>query len=1029
MFSRIHKLARRLLASSRVAKPSTNRRLSVELLEDRVLLATRIWDGGIDGSGIAFTDAHWSSPQNWVGDIAPVAGDDLQFPVTALQTTAHNDFAPGTTFRSISISGSDYVLTGSGVTLSAGIRTTNINGGNTIALPITLSSSQTFTSGVEGTNLLLTSPALDNGGHTWTVAGAGDVQFSGATITGSGGLTKNGTGQLILANSTPNSYRGTTTVNAGTLLLWASGGNAVPGSLSVGSGIQGTNSAVVRLSAAEQIGDASAVQINGTGLLDLNGYIETVGPLTLQAGEVTTGTGVLVLGGDVTALAAAKASKISGQLSLGKATSRIFTVANGTALADLDIEAKVSGAAGLQLVKQGEGRMHLRKNNTYAGETWVDQGTLWIHRPRALGATTAGTVVATGASLVVESPGAATEYAAEPLVLNGNGDVHLADGGALLALGAHTSPAWSGPITLASSSAIAVNDGVALNLTGTINGPGDLIKLGEGMLRLSAANSYTGATAIRAGVLAAANAHALGATGPMAGTTVTAAGALQLEGDSIFAPESLTLRTLGGTTAALHNVGTNTWTGPIQLAATSQINATSGGTLTVSGEVRGPAGSGLVIGRSSAAGDDGVVLLTAANTYAGPTRVNVGTLAIRNATALGSPTDTANPGTTVNDGATLQLRGGITFDPTESLTLNGSGRADVGALHNRSGDNTWTAPITLATGAAIGANNDSTLTITGVVGGSSGSALTKVGEGTVVLDAANLYSGATTVTAGTLAVQQVSALGATTAGTTVRNGATLELRGGVAFAAEPLKLNGAGIDGAAGAFLSADGNNTWKGTITLGRATTVGAAAGSQLTLAAAIANEGYLLTVNAVGDVNCSRTISGSGGLTKVGGGTLTFSGASPNTYAGATKVNAGTLRLARWSEVVAVSGSGLSINGGVLEGSGIIGTSVTNAGVVRPNGTLKIQGDYTQTSTGHLDVQLGGRAEGQFSRLAISGRAKLNGTLNVTRVNGYVPSVHDVWSILTFGSSVGNFATVNTNGMVLDLIFAAGDLSLAIR
>ena len=47
-------------------------RLSLEPLEDRKLLAVRVWDGG--GS-----DANLSDPLNWVGNAAPLPDDSLVF--------------------------------------------------------------------------------------------------------------------------------------------------------------------------------------------------------------------------------------------------------------------------------------------------------------------------------------------------------------------------------------------------------------------------------------------------------------------------------------------------------------------------------------------------------------------------------------------------------------------------------------------------------------------------------------------------------------------------------------------------------------------------------------------------------------------------------------------------------------------------------------------------------------------------------------------------------------------------------------
>ena len=75
-----------------------------------------------------------------------------------------------------------------------------------------------------------------------------------------------------------------TTVNSGTLLLAKTAGvAAVSGNLTVGDGVGGANADVVRLFAADQI-STSAVTVSASGLLDLNGFNETIGSLSGSTG-------------------------------------------------------------------------------------------------------------------------------------------------------------------------------------------------------------------------------------------------------------------------------------------------------------------------------------------------------------------------------------------------------------------------------------------------------------------------------------------------------------------------------------------------------------------------------------------------------------------------------------------------------------------------------------------------------------------------------------------------------------------------
>ena len=225
--------------------------------------------------------------------------------------------------------------------------------------------------------------------------------------------------------------------------------------------------------------------------------------------------------------------------------------------------------------------------------------------------------------------------------------------------------------------------------------------------------------------------------------------------------------------------GSATWAGPISLTGAADLIALNGGVLTISGPISGPAANSLTIGSAQ---DAGTVLLTSANTYAGTTAVADGVLAVANADALGSPGGkTANGGTTVDAGATLELQGGVAVDPTESLALNGSGVNGQAALLDASGNDSWNGPIDLATTSAIGAAPGTTLTINGVISGPSTSNLLIVGDGTVVLAGTNTnYDGYTRVLSGVLALDNAQALGGAPynggAGTTVESGATLQLR-------------------------------------------------------------------------------------------------------------------------------------------------------------------------------------------------------------------------------------------------------------
>jgi hypothetical protein len=61
-------------------------------------------------------------------------------------------------------------------------------------------------------------------------------------------------------------------------------------------------------------------------------------------------------------------------------------------------------------------------------------------------------------------------------------------------------------------------------------------------------------------------------------------------------------------------------------------------------------------------------------------------------------------------------------------------------------------------------------------------------------------------------------------------------------------------------------------------------------------------------------------------------------------------------------------------------------------------------------LELQLGGLTAGtQHDRLAITGAATLDGTVNASLINGFVPTPGQTFQFLTYASRTGVFATIN--------------------
>src|SRR5690349_5993951 len=136
--------------------------------------ANRTWTGGTPGdSGCPAPNPAWTNACNWTNKIVPVAGDDLTFG-SSLQSSSSNNFANGTTFNSLSVSGA-HQISGNSVSLNAGITAANalIN-----VSSLKLNNSQTFTAPTASLSATIQS-TIDTNGKTLTVAGPGNFTFLG----------------------------------------------------------------------------------------------------------------------------------------------------------------------------------------------------------------------------------------------------------------------------------------------------------------------------------------------------------------------------------------------------------------------------------------------------------------------------------------------------------------------------------------------------------------------------------------------------------------------------------------------------------------------------------------------------------------------------------------------------------------------------------------------------------------------------------------------------------------------------------
>jgi hypothetical protein len=328
-------------------------------------------------------------------------------------------------------------------------------------------------------------------------------------------------------------------------------------------------------------------------------------------------------------------------------------------------------------------------------------------------------------------------------------------------------------------------------------------------------------------------------------------------------------------------------------------------------------------------------------------------------------------GGTVNVAGTYGLGGGLTVQGSlTAVNLTGSvsavGPLNItgGTVNFSSGDPITVPSLTLSTGTLTGSD---AVTSQGLATWSSG---TMSGTGSTVISGGLNITGSTVLSGRTLNVSGgTAALSGGTSRVTLSNGAA------ITNAATLEVLNDQGSTSTQGFFFGFPGGGTLSNTGTLRKAT----------------GNSGTTLV----------EVPFANGGTTEVLSGKFSFTGGFTQS-GGVTRLNGGDLQ----------STTMLNINGGSLEGFGTITADVANGGTLRPARSasgLSVTGTYVQSAGGAFTAEIAGTSSGDFSRLLVSGAATLSGALNISQIGPFMPSLGDMFAILTFPSRSGDFAVVN--------------------
>lgn len=496
-----------------------------------------------------------------------------------------------------------------------------------------------------------------------TQGSTGATTFLGA-VSGAGGITKEGTGTLSFTG-TAKTYTGATRINNGTLNYGVA--NAISGASQVfiGDGVGGAGSALLTINQTMGTAAALDVTIASDGrLVQGNNRIVRLSALS--------GAGEVVLNAPVPQL-----FEITGT---GADTTYGGVISGGAASASTD------PGGGSRLTKSGASTLTLDGNNTHVSRIFISGGALRAASNAALGAAGANSATYVSGAGALELANNVT--IAERIFINGPGN---GGAGAIRnfagdnTITGDVTVGWSGGSVAAADAAIGSEAGTTLTISGNVDGARALGKVGAGTLVLSGANTWSGGTTVADGILR------LGAAGGLPDGTVL---------------------TVNGGTLDLNNFSKTV----NDLSGSGGAIALGSGTLTVDQTAAG-AFAGSITGSGALVKDGAQTLtLTGANTYAGGTTVNAGTLQ-GNSTSLQG--DIVNDAAVAFDQAADGAYAGA-ISGTGTLTKSGAGNLTLSGASTHAGStalNAGTLTVQGSLASAVNVAAGATLAGTGTVGG------------------------------------------------------------------------------------------------------------------------------------------------------------------------------------------------------------------------------------------------------------------------------------------------------------------------
>jgi len=914
------------------------------------------------------------------------------------------------------------------------------------------------------------------GGVAVVTGNGGSGGVGGSAIAGSGGTIDVGISGSVQG---ANGGVGGTASGAGN-----GGTGGVSGSAISGSGFTITNAGLIFAGVGGTGGDSSgggnggnggagAVGITGSNLTITNltgaqigGGVGGVGGTGASGGAVGAG-GAAIAGSNITIV---NDGTIVGGTSGGGASANAITFTGGTNVLELQSNSSITGnvvaassADTLRLGGSASGTFDLSQIG--AGQQFQNFGTL---AKTGSSTWTVDNGMAAAMAITVSDGtlalGSAADISLSTVVtVNGAGIIDFSSA----PFGIVGTLAGDGTLQMGSTGLVVFTG--STEFSGTINGSNGF-ELVSGTQTLSGVNTYTNATQIDGGSTLALKGNGSIATSAFVGfapglgtatldisqvnSSTSVAGIFDPGGISVISLGSRTLVItngaspfngviqdggIGGGTggslvigpgASQDLGGVNTYTGSTTVMAGAALNINSSGSIAASSGVN-LAGTGALFDISLSGVDQTIQSLSGVagtTVQLGGNNLTVGSAA---STTFAGTIDSTTGGLIKQGSGTLTLTfintysGGTTIN-AGLINFNSLANFGTGAITLNGGGLQWasgntldvSASVVMAAGGATFDTNGNNVTLSGNFSGAG--AVTKAGAGVLTLTGSNTYGGGTTVTGGLINFAAAGNLG--TGMVTLNGGGLQWATGNTTDISSRLAALGAG-----GGTFDTNGNNVTLASAITGSGGLTKAGLGTLIlsgnnsyaggtTVSAGVLQgntaslQGNIVnnaavTFNQTGSGTYAGNMSGTGNLTVQGGGTLILTGTG--TYAGPTTVNASTL------VVNGTLASTVTLNSGsTIGGTGTIGGLAASSATIAPGnsiGTLNIAGNFSQTG-GIYVVEA--NAQGQSDRINATGTATINGgTVQVIAAAGNYGRSTRYTIVNATGGVSGSYASVSSN------------------